>query len=270
MVSAYRDKDLYETSLITQIIDLTYKGRLTRQRALELPVKAQRVFLHARSSIAFNHPEIYLSTDADTDFFFRMTKKYEGKSRILSKVTELIAERKLGRGLAFTFPDHASGLMNDPMAGMRGFVLSNADILLKNNSDLKLMNTLVGEFGAKADVIVKGYLECLKAGVLTTSERGLILEFARQFKVISPRILAAYKEAKAGGYESVFIARLTALAEKMTGIGTITDEERVMPFYTDLLRHVYVNNANNYGSYESNASCDDRGGDISQYIIKLK
>ena len=80
-----------------------------------------------------------------------------------------------------------------------------------------------------------GYQKCIEAGEVSTKEKDLVLEFARQFRIISPMTMRGYKEAKEAGQEKIFVAELRAVAEKLTGSDEVTDKERESPYYNDLL-----------------------------------
>lgn len=184
------------------------------------------------------------------------------------EVVDVIANKQIQPELIFLFPELARPFMDAKMKELRSFVFNHADSMLKDSTDLKFLNTVAGEFGLKSDIILKGYQECLEAGVVTTAEKDLVLEFGRQFRVISPTTLNGYKEAKEAGHEKVYTAQLTALAEKMTGSAVVTDEERAKPYYKDLLRHVYSNNAGQWTTFESNNSCSDRSNDLTEFKVK--
>ncbi|GDX62111.1 hypothetical protein LBMAG33_4210 [Candidatus Levyibacteriota bacterium] len=184
------------------------------------------------------------------------------------EVVEVIANKQIKPELILAFPKLAKLLMDEKMKETRAFIFEHGETILKDESDLKFLNKIVGEFGQKSDPLIRGYQECLDAGVITHADRELVLEFARQFRVISPTTLGGYKEAKEAGHKEFYISQLTALAEKMTGSGVITDEERAKPVYKDLLKHVYSNNSGQWSSFESNESCDDRRSDIAEFNIR--
>ncbi|MSU26259.1 MAG: hypothetical protein EXS44_03295, partial [Candidatus Levybacteria bacterium] len=185
-----------------------------------------------------------------------------------NEVVEVIANKQIPPELIFAFPEQAKPLMDEKMKETRAFIFEHGETILKDATDLRFLSNVVGEFGQKSDPLIRGYQECLDAGVITHGDRELVLEFARQFRVISPTTLGGYKEAKEAGHEKVYIAQLTALAEKMTGSGVITDEERAKPVYKDLLKHVYSNNSGQWSSFESNESCADRRSDIAEFKIR--
>ncbi|MCX6705751.1 MAG: hypothetical protein NTV24_01425, partial [Candidatus Woesebacteria bacterium] len=184
------------------------------------------------------------------------------------EVVEVLADKRVDSELVFQFPEHAKALMDKKFKETRSFIYNHSDTLLQNVADLRFLNNIVGEFGQKADPLIRGYQECLAANVISTTDKELIPEFARQFRVISPRIIQGYKEAKEAGHKKVYIAQLQSLAEKMTGSGTFTEEERQKPFYKDLLRHVYSNNSGQWSSFKSNESCPDRSSDLAEFKIK--
>lgn len=122
--------------------------------------------------------------------------------------------------------------------------------------------------GDRSKLILEGYRECVKADVITSSDRGLVLDFAQQFRVISPTIIAGYKEAKQGGYDKVYIAELRSVAENLTGGGEINEADRAKPYYKDLIKHVYPQNSGSWTSYERNESCEDRSSDLKDFKIE--
>lgn len=186
------------------------------------------------------------------------------------EVVEVIANKQIQPELIFAIPEQAKQLMDEKMKETRAFIFEHVETLLKDTTDLRFLSNIVGEFGQKSDSLIRGYQECLEVGVVTKLDKELVLEFARQFRIITPTTLGGYKEAKEAGHEKVYIAQLTALAEKMTGSGFITDEEREKPFYKDLLKHVYSNNSGHWSSFESNESCTDRRSDIADFKIRSR
>ncbi len=264
MVAVYFGKD----EQLLEIIKLIGINALAKERALELPTKAGDILSSPSFSLAVEHPTVFLVTDQNADFFRKMVAAYQDSSQIMGQVSTVVENESLSRELALAFPQQASALMGKKMSETRSFVFKHANTMLKDTSDLRFLNNVVGDFGQKADFLIRGYQECLAAGVITTSEKDIVLEFARQFRVISPTTLGGYKEAKQTGHEKVYIAQLQVLAERMTGSGIITEEERKRPYYNDLLRHVYANNSGQWSSFKSNDGCIDRSGDLAEFKIK--
>jgi hypothetical protein len=159
-------------------------------------------------------------------------------------------------------------ILKPKMKEIRRFLMNESETLMKTRSDVEFLNQLVGEFGQRADSLIRGYHECLKAGAITSEDRPLLLEFVRQFRVISPAIIAGYKAAKEAKVEQAYIASLRATAEKMTGSTVVTDKEKTEPYYADLIKHVYPNNAGDYTNYKANESCSDRSDDLKDLKIK--
>lgn len=253
---------------LVQIIKIVGDGVIDHKRALELPNKASDILISHVYHLACEYPNLYLATDTDVDFFRKMTEAYQNNDDIFKNVSRITSEGKLSRELASAFPQQASALMKDTMKEVRSFVLFNTESLIKDGTDLKFLNTIVGEFGKKSDIILKGYLECLQSGTITTAEKDLVLEFVRQFRVVSPLTLGGYKEAKEARHEKVYIAQLTSIAEKLTGAALVTDQERAKPYFKDLIKHVYSNNSGQWSNFESNDSCSDRNSDLSEFNIK--
>ncbi|MCX5638231.1 MAG: hypothetical protein NTX52_11155, partial [Planctomycetota bacterium] len=253
---------------LISIVQLVGNEKLSRERALELPLKADDILSGDLSSLPIEFPKVYLATDQDCEFFRKMLTSYDRDAKKITEVSQFLDKEQIGRELALAFPQQAPTLMDDKMRETRWFIYTNGNSLLKDISDIKFLNGLAGEFGTKSDQLIRGYQECLAANVLSTQDKELIPEFARQFRIISPTTLQGYKEAKEAGHEKVYVAQLQALAERMTGSGAITDEERAKPYYKDLLQHVYSNNSGNWTSFKSNESCPDRSSDLTQFKIK--
>ena len=247
------------------VVRLVGNSELSRERALELPSKASDILSGELFSLTTEFPKVYLASNQDCEFFRKMMASYQHNSQIIQEATRSLAGNHISRELALAFPQQAIALMDDKMRETRLFVFQHGDSLLKDTSDIRFMNNLVGEFGKKSDQLIRGYQECLVAGAISTADKELVIEFARQFRVISPTTLQGYKEAKEAGHEKVYIAQLQALAERMTGSGAITDEERKRPYYKDLLRHVYSNNSGQWSSFKSNESCPDRSSDLAGF-----
>lgn len=264
MLTAYGEKG----QQLIEILKLVTKESLSQTRALELPSKANEALLSVNFSMAVKYPDVYLATDKDVVFFKKMSEAYKENNNIFEEMSKLIEAKMMNRELALVFPKQASAYMTEEMEGMRRMILQNADTLIHDESDLKFLNKVAGEFGKKSDLIIKGYIDCLKDGVINYSEKEIVLEFGRHFRVISPMIIKGFKEAKKGGLEGAYIAQLNTLAEKMTGTAKITHEERAKPYYKDLLKHVYPNNSGQWSSYENNESCGDRSTDLEGLTIQ--
>ena len=264
MNNSYR---LFPEQLLS-IVQLTGKSAITRERAVELPTKAGDILANPLFPLAWGYPKRFLATDQASEFFRNMLVSYQSNAENIKLAATALENNHITSEFALAFPQQAPALMQDKMKESRIFVLNHGNSLIKDVSDLKFLNRLVGEFGQKADFLIRGYKECLEAGAVTTDEKELVLEFAKQFRVVAPATLAGYKEARQGGFEKGYIAQLKTLAEKMTGSGTITEEESKKPYYKDLLKHVYSNNAGNWSSFESNDSCSDRSSDLADFKIK--
>lgn len=148
------------------------------------------------------------------------------------------------------------------------WIMERFENLVQDKSDMDFIAQVLGRHGKTAEEIMAGYDECLKAGAITRADKGLVLEFLDRFRVVSPAIISGYKKAKAEGSHEVYCARLNDIAGRMTGAGKLTEEERKLPYYDDLLKEVYKNNVGSWTTHENNKTCEDRGADLSSYKIK--
>lgn len=275
LFAALEQHDVYtdDLEIFSKVAALVGGKKLTKERALELPYKAAEVFSSPVVFAALEFPELFLATDDDVGFFVKLSKAYDqftsgANNPDFIHLAERISGDLISRELALEFPVKASGLMSPEMKELRVFVLNRANLLIKDETDLKFLNQVVGEFGKKADIFLRGYHQCLEQEVVTLADKAMVLEFGRQFRVITPKLIKEYKEAKASGFDQVFLAQLKAVAGKLTGAPGMTDKEREMPFYQDLLMHVYANNSGTYGSFKSNESCSDRSEDLTGFKLR--
>lgn len=170
--------------------------------------------------------------------------------------------------LIFQFRDSATLLMDKSRKSTRTFIFQNGDLLINDQSDIRFLEGLVGRYGRNGDQLIREYHECLAVGSVTPADKELVLKFISQFRVITPSLFSAYKQAELSGTGEIFMTGLKSVAEKLTGSGHITDSEKNLPYFYDLLRHVYQNNIANYTTYESNESCSDRSADLSRFVVK--
>lgn len=217
--------------------------------------------------LIFDRGQELLKDESDIDLLNKFGETFGNNltSHILRRV---LLDKKMPIDLAMQFPKEAPLYMDPKFKFGKELIFEKADVLIKGPDDYKFLNRFAGEFGQKYDGVLKSYVESLESRVILRDEKELFLEFARKFRIISAETLKGYKEAKIGGYEDVYITQLTSLAEKLTGSEKITDEEREKAYYKDLIKHVYPNNSDNYGSYESNETCSDRSGDLAEFKIK--
>ncbi len=247
---------------------LVAEQRLSQTRALELPEKIKDLLESEDFQLASKFAEILLIDNEQVVFFRKSLEKYEGLRDHLEEALDAISKGEISKEIVLQFPDHAPLLMDKNWLATARFIFHHGNELIKDASDIKFLNRLAGEYGNTAQSLIEGYLKCLTEETISTNDKQLVLNFLQQIRVISPTILGGYKEAINTGKESIYIAGLKSIAEKMTGAELITDEERNNPYFQDLLRHVYPNNAGNWTSYENNDGCQDRGQDLTQFKIE--
>jgi hypothetical protein len=150
------------------------------------------------------------------------------------------------------------------------YLMRNFITLAKDETDLKFINSMVGRHGKAAHQMIIDYTRCLESGVISNGDKQIVSEFTENFRILSPEILKGYINSKNNGTTEVFIAHLKTLTEKMIGTESISEEERGLAFYQDLLREVYPNNSGQWTTYENNWSCADRPQDLSGFKIKSR
>jgi len=141
---------------------------------------------------------------------------------------------------------------------------------LDSDASMQFCNRVVGQYGNQAESILKGYVECLDAEVISKKDAPLVTEFLEHFRIVSPAIISGYIEAKKTHQEEVYLAELNATAEGMISVKSVSESDRSKPYFKDLIRHVYPNNSGTYGSHASAEHCDDRSVDLKEFTIKPK
>lgn len=147
-------------------------------------------------------------------------------------------------------------------------ILHNVSTLIHDESDVGFIAAIVGAHGKAADALIRDYTRCLEVGAITTANKEDVLEFIGNFRILSPAIITEYLKAKQSGTREVFLTHLKSVAEKLTGAGRITSEEKNRAYFQDLLREVYPNNSGQWTNYENNESCEDRSSDIAAFRIR--
>ena len=86
--------------------------------------------------------------------------KNEGNYLVLDYLlSSKVVNKKLSnknRELIFQLPSRVKVLLGNKFKGTRSFILENSDSLLQDETDLKFLNTVFGEFGQKGDLILRG------------------------------------------------------------------------------------------------------------------
>ncbi len=147
-------------------------------------------------------------------------------------------------------------------------IINNREQLAKDSGDIDFLNNIIGMFGKKNESIINGYLESLTSGKITKKDKQLVLEFLKEFSILTPNIIKCYKESKQNHTEKLFISNLKEISQKLTSSKSISNDESQSPYYQELIKHVYPHNSGSWTSYESNNSCSDRSSDLSQFNIK--
>lgn len=259
----------FETT-VSRLMGAINNRHLTFERVLELRNKLDEEGLKNASI----NPDLFLQTDDQIALYTIFRKGWEREEykdlwRISIDALQKTTEKD--RKYICILPEKCSWLFNDQFKSLTKTLLNLAPHILKSEEDIQFVNQLVGLHGAKTEHLLRGYAECLQAGAVSGQDKKLLLEFSKSFRVFEPTIIVGHKKAKEEGRETIFLAGLNSMAEKMLGNGSMTDEQRNYPYYQGLLRHVYPNNAGGvWGSYESIATCRDQSRDLEKYVIEPK
>jgi hypothetical protein len=189
---------------------------------------------------------------------------YFDKSLInFSKEKPKVWQRFLESGLS-------NVLFQETQQPLAKFFLSRLSLLIEDESDIGFLTQVYGEHGAKSKNILQGYLNCLKEKKIDKRERYLILDFAREFRVVTPNIIAGYKLAREAGPEQtrIFFATLNDLSDRLISRLPLTAEQRNSSYYRELIEAKFPNNAGGYTDYENNNSADDRVHDLDRFKIR--
>lgn len=218
-------------------------------------------------SLVTQFPELFLVSNDGVNFYRRMARVYQEQQQ-LREFSSAVAHHNMPKELALAFPKVAPLLMESDRQATRSFILQNAQLVANNEGDLQFLNSFVGMHGKAADQLVRDYTLCVKAGSVDSESRPLVLEFTRQFRVLSPGLFDGYKDASRSGTTEVYLSGLNSMAERMTSTSPLTEQERKLPYYRDLVRAVYPNNSGQWTSYENNETCADRSGDLVNFEVR--
>ena len=170
-----------------------------------------------------------------------------------------------------SFYQNAPRIFTNPeLRGIKELVLAHNKVLIKDDSDVILIDQLVRRYGNKAHGLIKQYLECVEKGVLQPGnpvDQAVVLKFLGEFKIVTPKTIEGFKKAVESHTEEIFLSELRALAPKLISRLDLSDSERNSPYYGDLMQHVYHNNSGEWTNPESNNSCRDRNTDLDQFKI---
>jgi len=117
--------------------------------------------------------------------------------------------------------------------------------------------------------LLKGYFDCKAEGIIQESNYKDILELVDRLPILNITIVKKYLEAKSNQRETEYLDKIVEIADKMTS-GGITEEEKSLEYFQDLLEYIYPNNIGNYANYKSVSTCQDRSQDLERFQIKEK
>lgn len=254
------------------VVDLVGKKGVSVDRALELAKKHPDILSVDIFRSASRNPGVYLHTDHQVEFYRQICQSSDNP-KIAEKYSQVVANSirlgELTEEVALLIPKHAPRLLEGKNGKSLQIILKSSDVIAQTSEDIEFLDLLVGRFSRQADPIIKGYAEALTQGVMTPQERHLVLELTDHIKIVGPQIIVGYKRAKESGTVDAFFIELKGIADCMGGSHSLTDEQMQKPYFKELLMHVFPNNSGeNWVTYDSTDSCEDRSGDISKYQIK--
>ncbi len=273
-------KNSYSFTLVQEVAASIAQGKISFDRAFaltqEIPDLLQHYDASSLATFLQEYPKTCFSSSEATTFFRNVLKKYaldevNNKSDVrplINSALTAVDNEKISANLALAFPDNAPLLMVEANRQLTITILDRSNLLIKDISDIRFLNGLVGKYSNKSQDIINGYYDCLRAGVITTQDKDLVGRFIQQFRVVSPDILRHYKESVKTGAEQIFMSELKSLAAKLTGAGNVSESEKQRPYYKDLLKAIYSNNAGQWSSIEKNSTCKDRSSDLEDFEIR--
>lgn len=263
---AYSD---YPDHKIKTILGLVPSAKISRDRVEELPVNASDLLEDEHFSLVTQFSELYLASSGGSEYYRKMSQAYPEQDS-LREFSFAVGQHNMPKEVALAFSGLAPLLMDSDAKATRSFVLQNAQAIATNAEDVQFLNGFVGAHGRAADQLVRDYTACVRAGSVDESSRPLILDFTKEFRVLSPVLFDGYKEAAKSGTTEMYLSGLKSMAERMTSTTPLTDKERELPYYKDLIRAVYQNNSGKWTSYENNETCIDRSDDLSGFKVRSR
>ena len=100
VVAAYPEQEKQLDSIVT----LVGNGKISHERALQLPVIATDVLSSPSFYLAVDNPKLFLETDENLNFFRKLTVEYRNQSSQLQHIVQLIADQKITQERALELP----------------------------------------------------------------------------------------------------------------------------------------------------------------------
>ncbi|MES3005492.1 MAG: hypothetical protein V4664_00945, partial [Patescibacteria group bacterium] len=251
--------------------ELIAKNSLSIEFALSLDQRLVSALESPVSGVLLAFTDVFLKDEESFALFEKSSVLYLDSRGEFHNIVYAMQNGDIKREHLCEIPKHMKLLLmtgEESRTNEMMYVLSNGKTLIRDVSDLQFINTFFGTYGGRAFGLLKGYHECLKAGVITLAEKQVVFEFLQDIKALSPGILKGYIEAKESGIVETYSTLLRQTSEKMISQESCTKEEMEKPYYIDLLRHVYAENSGNWGSIEGNKKCEDRSQDLKKYKFK--
>lgn len=149
-------------------------------------------------------------------------------------------------------------------------VMRAGELALQDESDLDFFNSLLGAHGNVGRDLIDQYINCLEAGVITSRDKAVVPDYLQHFRFLGPEMLRGFMRAKGAGPAELeqYVRHLRSVAEGMISSKPLPAADRERPYYPELIRSVYQNNSGQWTTYENNATCEDRLGDLAGFTIR--
>ena len=260
-----------DSNVLIKILSKVAYGQLSRENALSFYEHAPELLND--KLILLNNVKFELVSDEGLAFLTEFYQTYlENK---FDREVSIGALQAVGQGhiqpeMSYDYIKILPHLFNKDQESLKLFVFNNSKDITNNVEDLKFLSRFIGTHGKKSLTILQEYVACIKEGVVTSENRNKILNFTQKFRALSPMIAEGYLKAEARNLEEAYIAELQQLSSQMISSEPLPEEDRQNPFYKDLLKAVYANNAGTYGGLEQTKACTDRTADLAQFTYDSK
>ncbi|MDQ6984811.1 MAG: hypothetical protein Q9M91_04130 [Candidatus Dojkabacteria bacterium] len=170
-----------------------------------------------------------------------------------------------------TLVNHTAGLqiLERSNPALNRILIMNTNEFLSSKDDINFFIRIIN-LGGSAENLLGGYLNARKAGVLEQSieDKRLVLEFITEIRVLTPEIIKEYKRRNTTTERRIFIESVKSVQSKMVSREQLSQTERELPYYAEVLAATYPNNVGNWTNHESNDSAKDRSEDLAGFKIE--
>lgn len=261
----------YDEGKFLWIIPHIAEGSISRPRALEVARELHSVVDLDTFNLVVDFPSVFIEPVDGISNFQKLNNLFHTNHFLFQKLAEGVVNETITVEQGINLGSFAPILIDEEWKNTALFVIEQGKELLKSEDDTRFLQMLIGKHGKTASTLIRDYQATIMENPELRNEKDLILEFTDHFRVISPNLIALYKQAKETHTQDAFLTELHSITSKIAGEGKVTEAERSKLYYMDLLKHVYPNNAEKYADHEKiEAQCQDRSQDLEEYIIRKR